>query len=158
MLLKKIQVKTCFFCGNIPRQTYYVFDKEQYRKSEFVQQIEFNEAAIDVGSIICSTCHNSLLSQCIVDCNVCVDRIQRKEAYVYDEKKYRRWSQNKQGQVKNKNTCKIKRYICINVTHGFNQSFNVFHAIYNLVCTWVNITIWMNMISNNILFPDVCLM
>ena len=100
-------------CGNIPQQTYHVFDKEQYRKSGFVQQIEFNEAAIDVGSIICSTRHNSLLSQCIVDCNVCGDRIQRKEAYVYDEKKYRRWSQNKQGQVKNKNTCKIKRCICI---------------------------------------------
>ena len=32
---------------------------------------------------------------------------------MYDEKKYRRWSQNKQGQVKNKNTCKIKRYICM---------------------------------------------
>ena len=28
-------------------------------ESEFVQQIEFNEAAIDVGSIMCSTCHNT---------------------------------------------------------------------------------------------------
>ena len=112
-VVEKHEVKTCFFCGNIPWQTYHVFDKEQYGKSEFVQQIEFNETAIDVGSIICSTCHNSLVSECIVDCNVCGDRVQRKEAYVYDEKKYRRWSQNKQGQVKNKNTCKIKRNICM---------------------------------------------
>ena len=83
-VVEKHEVKTCFFYGNIPWQTYHVFGKEQYRKSEFVQQIEFNEAAIDVGSIICSTCHNSLLSECIVDCNVCGDRVQRKEAYVYD--------------------------------------------------------------------------
>ena len=54
-VVEKHEVKTCFFCGNIPRETYHVFDKEQYRESEFVQQIEFNEAVIDVGSIICST-------------------------------------------------------------------------------------------------------
>ena len=79
---------------NILQQTYHVFDKEQYRKSEFVQQIEFNEAVIDVGSIICSTCHNSLLSECTVECNICGDRVQRKGAYEYGQKKYMRWSQH----------------------------------------------------------------
>ena len=33
---------------------------------------------------------------CHVDCDVCGDRGQRKEAYVYDDKKYRRWSQHKE--------------------------------------------------------------
>ena len=112
-VVEKHEVKTCFFCGNIPQETYHVFDKEQYRESDFVQQIEFNEEVIDVGSIICSTCHNSLLSECIVECNICGDRVQRKGAYVYDEKKYTKWSQHHQGQVKKKNTCKIKRYICM---------------------------------------------
>ena len=63
--------------------------------------------------MICSTCHNSLLSECTVECNICGDRVQRKGAYVYDQKKYMRWSQHQQGQEKNKNTCKIKRYICM---------------------------------------------
>ena len=30
---------------------------------------------------------------------------------MYDEKKYMKWSQHQQGQVKKKNTCKIKRYM-----------------------------------------------
>ena len=75
-IVEKQEVKICFFCGNIPRQTYHEFDKENYRKNEFVQQIEFNESEIHVGSIICSTCHNSLISECIVDCDVCGDRVQ----------------------------------------------------------------------------------
>ena len=109
---EQTEVKTCFFCGNIPCQTYRVFNKEEYRKSQFIEQIEFNETAIEVGSIICSTCHNSLLSECIVDCTICGDAVQRKITYVYDNKKYKTWSQNKQKQVK-KNSGEIKRYICI---------------------------------------------
>ena len=52
-----------------------------------------------------------------------VTEYKEKEAYVYDEKKYRRWSQNKQGQVKNKNTCKIKRYICMKCNSRIQPNF-----------------------------------
>lgn len=149
------EVKTCFFCGNIPWKTFDVFEIEKYRNSNFVQQIEFNKTLIEKHSIICITCYNSLLYECIVKCTVCDKEVQRKIIYVYDSKKYKIYSENNPKKWMTKQH-RIRDIYAWNVTHKLNPNFNVFHAIYMLLCTCANITTWMTITSNNMLFQDVC--
>ena len=81
-----INLNKYFFCENFPKDKFRIYNKGNYKNNNFIKQIE-----IDINekeNIICMKCHNLLLQECIVHCEICNDETERRLTLIFDKKKY----------------------------------------------------------------------
>ena len=86
LTIRDVNLTKCFFCEDVPNDRFRIYDKGNYDNNSFIEQIqtEINETE----NIICLKCHNLLLQECIVNCEICKNQTERRLTFVFDKKKY----------------------------------------------------------------------
>ena len=101
----------CFFCDNVPTDTFWMFDKTEYNNNPLIEQIEHNEQTIGNNPIICSKCNNFLHGESLINCVICNNEFQRKLTCIFDKKKYTLLGENiiQQNHIP---SVPVRSYIC----------------------------------------------
>ena len=76
----------CFFCENLPKDRFWIYNEGDYKNNSFIEQIEIERN--ETENIICLKCHNLLLQECIVNCEICKTKTERRLTFLFDKKKH----------------------------------------------------------------------
>ena len=79
--IRDINVNKCFFCEKFPKNKFRIYNKGNYKNNNFIIQIEID---INEKENIMK-CHNLLLQECIVHCEICKDETERRSTLVFDK-------------------------------------------------------------------------
>ena len=68
----------CFFCEEVPTNTFHGYNKNVYKNTVLCDQLEHNDMTIGEESIICDKCHKFLMNKYKVKCLLCERMTQKK--------------------------------------------------------------------------------
>ena len=94
----------CIFCRSIPTDRFCIFDKREYENNATAQIIVENPTD---NNIVCNKCHETIMSESILNCVVCKNETPRKLTFTFDVKKYTSMPQNVDT-----NRTHMRSYIC----------------------------------------------
>ena len=77
----------CFFCDNIPTDTFPMSDKTEYNNNPETNRTQL-KVTIGDNPIIWSKCNNFLHGKSLINCVICNNEFQRKLTCIFDKKKY----------------------------------------------------------------------